>query len=34
MQSAKYYVGSNGKINFSAETDTTKFVLHNLTSDV
>lgn len=34
MASAKYYVGSDGKINFSSETDTTKFVLFNLTSDV
>lgn len=34
MQSARYYVGSDGKITFSAETDTVRFVLHNLTSDI
>lgn len=34
MQSVKYYVSSDGKITFSSETDTTKFVLHNLTSDI
>lgn len=34
MNSKRYYVGSDGRINFSAETDTIKYILHNLTSDV
>lgn len=34
MQSKRYYVGTDDKISFSSETDTVKFVLHNLTSDV
>lgn len=34
MQSKRYYVGTDGKISFSSETDTIKYVLKNLTSDV
>lgn len=34
MQSKRYYVGTDGKISFSSETDTVKYVLKNLTSDV
>lgn len=34
MQSSRYYVGSDGRITFSSETDTVRFVLHNFTSDM
>lgn len=34
MNSKRYYVGSNGKISFSAETDTVKYVLQNMTSNI
>lgn len=34
MNSKRYYVGSDGRINFSSETDTIKYILHNLTMDV
>jgi len=34
MASSRYYVGSDGNITFSAATDTVKFVINGLTSDV
>jgi hypothetical protein len=34
MQSARYYVGTDGRISFSSETDTVRFVVHNLTTDL
>ena len=31
LHSRRYYVGTNGKINFTIDTDTVKYLLHNLT---
>lgn len=31
LNSAKFYVGFSGEMNFSAETDTIKYVLKNMT---
>lgn len=31
LKSKKFYVGSNGKLNYSVNTDTIKFVLQNMT---
>lgn len=34
LHSKAYYVGTDGKISFSANTDTITYVLHNMTSDI
>lgn len=33
FQSRKFYIGTDGRMNFSTATDTIKFVLHNMTGD-
>lgn len=33
FQSRKFYIGTDGRMNFSTSTDTIKFVLHNMTGD-
>lgn len=33
MSSRKFYVGTEGKLNRSVETDTVKFVLHNMCAE-
>lgn len=33
LNSRKFYIGTNGKMNFSIGIDTINFVLHNMTGD-